>query len=185
MDNYVQIRLLSDPEFGPSLLMNALFTKFHHALVELGPGRVGVSFPQAEKSLGDTIRLHGPGDDLQRLTGMDWLRGLKDYITMTPISPVPNHCRTFRLVSRVQAKSSSARLYRRSVKKGWLTAEEARVKMADSREQRVNLPFVQITSQSSGQKFRLFIRQGKLLDFPMYGSFSAYGLSNAATIPWF
>ena len=33
MDHYLDIRLLPDPEFPAPLLMNALFTKLHRALV--------------------------------------------------------------------------------------------------------------------------------------------------------
>lgn len=184
MNNYIDIKILPDTEFTPSLLMNALFAKFHRALVEPGYGEVGVSFPQAQKTLGDTVRLHGSQGALQRLMAIGWLKGLTDYTCVTAVTAVPDNCR-YRVVKRVQAKSSVERMYRRSVKKGWLTAEEAEVKMNAGKEQQLKLPFVQLKSHSSGQAFRLFIQQGKLLDTPMKGEFSAYGLSDAATVPWF
>jgi len=53
------------------------------------------------------------------------------------------------------------------------------------KEQHLKEPFVQLKSQSSAQSFRLFIQQGKLLDLPVEGEFSAYALSSKATIPWF
>jgi CRISPR-associated endonuclease Csy4 len=184
MGHYIDIKILPDTEFSPSLLMNALFAKFHRVLAEAGHGEIGVSFPQAQKTLGDSLRLHGSQDDLERITAIGWLKGLTDYTQVTAITAVPDNCR-YRVVKRVQAKSSVERMYRRSVKKGWLTAEEAETRMNASKEQQLKLPFVQLKSHSSGQTFRLFIQQGKFLDTPMKGEFSAYGLSDAATVPWF
>lgn len=153
-------------------------------LVEAGHGEVGVSFPQAQKTLGDCIRLHGSQGALQRFMEISWLKGLTDYTSVTAITAVPDNCR-YRVVKRVQAKSSVERMYRRSIRKGWLTTEEADTKINAGKEQQLKLPFVQLKSHSSGQLFRLFIQQGKLLDTPMKGEFSAYTLSDAATIPWF
>jgi len=184
MTDYIEIKLLPDPEFTSSVLMNALFAKLHRALAEAGHGEVGVSFPQAQKTLGETVRLHGSQGALQRLMAIGWLKGLTDYTSVTAITAVPDNCR-YRVVKRVQAKSSVERMYRRSVKKGWLTAEEAETRMNAGKEQQLKLPFVQLKSNSSGQAFRLFIQQGKLLDLPVEGGFSAYGLSDAATVPWF
>lgn len=184
MGHYIEICLLPDTEFSPSLLMNALFAKFHRALVEAGHGEVGISFPQVQKTLGDTVRLHGSQGALQRLMAVGWLKGLTDYTHVTAITAVPDNCR-YRVVKRVQAKSSVERMYRRSVKKGWLTTEEAEERINAGKEQQLKLPFVQLKSHSSGQAFRLFIQQGKLLDAPVQGGFSAYGLSDVATVPWF
>lgn len=184
MEHYIEIKVLPDTEFSPSLLMNALFAKLHRALVEAGQGEVGVSFPQAQKTLGDTVRLHGSQGALQRLMGITWLKGLTDYTSVTAITAVPDNCK-HRIVKRVQAKSSVERMYRRSVRKGWLSTEEAEARMNAGKEQLLKLPFVQLKSHSSGQSFCLFIQQGKLLDSPVIGEFSAYALSDEATIPWF
>lgn len=184
MTHYIEIKLLPDQEFSPGLLMNALFAKFHRALVEIGHGQVGVSFPQAHKTLGATIRLHGNQGVLERLMAIKWMKGLSDYTSATAITAVPESCK-YRVVKRVQAKSSVERMYRRSVKKGWLSAEEAEAKMNTAKEQQLKLPYIQLKSGSTGQSFRLFIQQGKTLDAPVAGSFSAYALSDVATIPWF
>ena len=183
MDKYIEIRMLPDPEFTASVLMSALFAKLHRALVEIRRGEIGVSFPQAQKTLGDMIRLHGSIGTLKQLMEVKWLKGLTDYTSVSVIKQVPGNCQ-YRIVKRVQAKSSSDRLYRRSVKKGWLTAEEAEKKKHECNEQRLKMPFVQLKSHSSGQSFRLYIQQGKLLESPHAGKFSDYGLSREATIPW-
>lgn len=184
MDYYIDIKVLPDQEFSPSLLMDALFAKLHRALAGVGNGEIGVSFPQAQKTLADKLRLHGSSSALRRLMGINWLKGLTDYTSVTAITPTPDKCQ-YRVVERVQAKSSVERLYRRSVKKGWLTGEEADTRMRASKEQHLKHPYVQLKSHSSGQSFRLFIQQGKLLGSPQAGNFSNYGLSGDATIPWF
>jgi CRISPR-associated endonuclease Csy4 len=184
VDHYVEIRLLPDPEFQETMLMSALFAKLHRALAADRQGDVGISFPQAQKTLGDTIRLHGSSSNLERIMNLNWIKGLTDHANVSPILAVPAPCR-YRNVKRVQAKSSVERLYRRSVKKGWLTEEEAEMKVAESKEQYLKQPFVQIKSSSTGQMFRLFIQQSKLSDVPREGKFTAYGLSDQATIPWF
>lgn len=184
MDHYVEIRLLPDPEFRDTLLMNALFAKLHRALVVEGHAEVGVSFPQAQKSLGDTLRLHGAQPALERLMSLSWLKGLRDHTSVSKIMPVPEDCR-YCIVKREQVKSSVERLYRRSVKKGRMTIEEAEKKISEAKEQRSKRPFVQLKSSTSGQQFRLFINQGGLLDSPKQGKFSNYGLSGETTVPFF
>lgn len=184
MEHYIDIKILPDPEFTSAVLMNALFAKFHRALVEAGHGEIGVSFPQAQKTLGDTIRLHGSQGNLQRFMAIGWLKGLADYTRVMEVTTVPDKCQ-YRVVRRVQAKSNVERMYRRSVKKGWLTAEEAIIRINATKERHLKQPYIQLKSRSSGQSFRLFIQQGNLLDSPVEGEFSAYGLSDVATIQWF
>ncbi len=54
-----------------------------------------------------------------------------------------------------------------------------------SREEKMSkLPFINMKSQSTDNKFRLFIEK---LDSenPVAGTFNSYGLSKTATVPWF
>jgi CRISPR-associated endonuclease Csy4 len=50
MDHYLEIRLLPDPEFPATTLMNALFSKFHRGLASHGEGAIGVSFPDVKEA---------------------------------------------------------------------------------------------------------------------------------------
>ncbi|PHR25928.1 MAG: type I-F CRISPR-associated endoribonuclease Cas6/Csy4 [Desulfotalea sp.] len=186
MDHYFEVRLLLDPEFRESTLMNVVFSKLHRALVEQRNGCVGVSFPHSRKTLGDILRLHGNDDDLMQLAGMKWLTVLTDYTHISAVLPVPAEHR-YCVVRRVQSKSNIERLYRRSVKKGWLTKVDAEIKKREINNKEYNLkyPFVSIKSSSTGQMFKLFIQQGEVVEMPQAGSFSAYGLSAKATVPWF
>ncbi|RLM19708.1 type I-F CRISPR-associated endoribonuclease Cas6/Csy4 [Brenneria alni] len=184
MDHYLEIRVLPDPEFTESDLLNALFAKLHRSLGQMAGGNIGVSFPEAGKMLGKTIRLHGPAHALFALQASNWLKGLRDYTQSGEIQPVPVGAK-FRTVQRVQVKSSALRLRRRSVQKGWLTEQQAQEQIPLTREKRTNLPFLQLKSLSSGQMFKLFVAQGPIQETPVKGEFSSYGLSATATVPWF
>lgn len=184
MDHYLEIRVLPDPEFSEEMLMAALVAKLHRALGQRGQVDIGISFPAYAVKPGAILRLHGHRQALNELERLAWRKGLSDYCDCTEIKNVPevNH---WRCVSRVQVKSSAQRLMRRSVKKGWLTEEEAQQRMLTMAEARTDLPWLNLRSLSTGQSFRLFIRHGDLLSAPVTGVFSTYGLSATATIPWF
>ncbi|MFV8980688.1 type I-F CRISPR-associated endoribonuclease Cas6/Csy4 [Serratia fonticola] len=184
MDHYLEIRVLPDPEFSTTELLEALFAKLHRALGNEGQGKIGVSFPSAGKTLGDRLRLHGSLAVLTAFETLPWRKGLRDYTECGEILPVPANVK-YRTVRRVQIKSSAERLRRRSVRKGWVTEEEARLRIPDAVEKRSALPFIRLKSLSSEQTFLLFIEQGKICDNATGGIFSAYGLSATATIPWF
>lgn len=186
MDRYIEFRLLPDPEYGPTQIMNILYGKLHLALAELGTGDVGVSFPDAGKmrTLGSRLRLHGSADALERLMRINWTTGMRDYVEQSSVMSVPDKT-TFRSVYRVQAKSSPERLRRRMMKRHDVDAETAARQIPDSVSETLNLPFVQIKSLSSGKHFRLFFQFGPVEKEARNGIFSAYGLSREATVPWF
>lgn len=65
------------------------------------------------------------------------------------------------------------------------TYEQAAKAIPDGIEQQPDLPYVQLRSASTGQRFCLFLALGDPEPNPVLGSFNAYGLSNTATLPWF
>ncbi|MCK6412928.1 MAG: type I-F CRISPR-associated endoribonuclease Cas6/Csy4 [Azonexus sp.] len=187
MDAYLELQLLPDPEFPPAMLMNALFAKLHRALVSHGEGRIGISFPDVEAAsgtLGMRLRLHGQASDLAQLQNNDWLRGMRDHLRLTEIGPVPSGA-SHRVVSRVQAQSSPERLRRRAMRRHHLSPEAALERIPDHPAERLNLPYLTLTSQSTGQQFRLFIEHRPLQAQASPGQFSTYGLSPSTSIPWF
>ncbi len=186
-DHYLDIRLLPDPEFSTPLLMSALFSKLHRALVQQGEGNIGVSFPKVRPkapSLDDCLRLHGSAEALGRLASLNWLLGMRDHTAVGEITPVPGDT-AHRVVRRVQAKSSPERLRRRLMQRRGITLDAACEAIPDTAGERLNLPFVTLRSQSTGQPFRLFIEHLPVQEQPVRGEFSAYGLSPEATVPWF
>ncbi|MFZ1859087.1 MAG: type I-F CRISPR-associated endoribonuclease Cas6/Csy4 [Candidatus Competibacter sp.] len=187
MDAYLEIRLLPDPEFAPTILMNALFSKLHRALAQ-SSGNIGVSFPDVEAkkpALGQRLRLHGNPADLAALMASNWLVGMRDHTAVTGIAEVPAHAKA-RVVRRVHEKSSLERQRRRVVKRKGVSAEQARELLPDSVTIKpLKLPYVTVSSRSTDQKFRLFIEHLAVQEHAVTGTFNAYGLSPTATVPWF
>ena len=187
MDAFVDIRLMPDPEFSPTTLMNALFSKLHRGLAGFGEGTIGVSFPDVRErthSLGSRMRLHGTANTLQRFMETEWLSGMRDHVTSAPPAKVPPETR-HQVVRRVQAKSNPERLRRRLIARKGISEEDARTAIPDNCAETLDLPFVVLRSNSTGQQFRLFIEHLPPQDQAQAGVFSAYGLSPETTVPCF
>ena len=187
MDAYVEVRLLPDPEFSPSTLMNILFNKLHRGLVAHGGRNIGVSFPDADtnnSSLGQRLRLHGSRTDLEKLMTKNWLLGMTDHATATALAEAPARVKQ-RVVRRVQAKSSPERQRRRLIARKGVSGEQAAEAIPDGTAEKLSLPYLVVISRSTGQKFRLFVEHMAVQEDPVLGKFSPYGLSSTATIPWF
>ena len=146
-----------------------------------------MSFPDVGKngrSLGERLRLHGSRVDLEKLMALNWMVGMYDHVTVSAITEVPSHAKP-RVVRRVQAKSSPERQRRRLVARKNITIEQAMQAIPDSTAEKLDLPYLVLTSQSTGQQFRLFVEHLAVQERAVDGTFSAYGLSSTATIPWF
>lgn len=187
MDHYLDIRIRPDPEFSTPQLMNALFAKLHRVLVEMKSGDIGISFPDVDEKkpvLGDVLRLHSSIFQLQILMQRAWLSGMSDHLLISKIIVVPERgC--YRTVSRVQSDSNPKRLRRRLMRRHGLSEAEAKQRIPDQTAKKLTLPYVNLRSQSSGQYFRLFIHHGVAQNQAQSGTFSYYGLSSDATVPWF
>jgi len=188
MDHYIDIHLRPDPEFPAHQLMAALYAKLHRGLAQLRLTSVGVSFPGYQEkppSLGETLRLIGPEQDLARLMAQAWLQGMRDHAEVKDLAPVPKDA-VHRSLRRVQAKSSPERLRRRQMRRHGLSEDQARARVPDTAAEALRLPFVTLRSASNGQTFPLFLQLGPPVPItPPKGDFNAYGLSSTATIPWF
>ena len=187
MTHYLDLQLRPDPEISAAHLLAALYAKLHRALVRLEASTVGVSFPghdQAAHRMGDCLRLIGPAEDLARLMALDWLSGMRDHVNVGGTAPLPATAQ-HRTLRRVQAKSNPERLRRRQIKRHGLSEAQALQQVPDDIGERINVPFVQMASVSTGQTFRLFLRLGPPQMSWAAGHFNSYGLSTTATIPWF
>ncbi|GKT23612.1 type I-F CRISPR-associated endoribonuclease Cas6/Csy4 [Acidovorax sp. SUPP3334] len=185
--HYIDLSLLPDPEFSPTLLHSALFSKLHRVLVQLGTGEIGVSFPglnPQKTHLGDTLRLHGPQPALERLQALPWLQGMRDHVLAGNVVPVPVGA-AHRVVRRVQVHSSPDRLRRRQMRRHGYDEAEAQRRIPDGAARRLDLPYLNLQSSSTAQAFRLFFEHGPVQTVPSPGRFSAYGLSPLTTVPWF
>lgn len=185
MDHYVEVTLLPDTDFPAPMLMSALFAKLHRVLVQIGSTDIGISFPTiAANHLGNILRIHGNAAALKDLMERSWLAGIRDHSDVKEIRPVPvgaSQC----CVKRVQSKSSVERLRRRYQKRfSDALPEDIAKRIPDSVEQRLSLPYVRLTSMSTGNDFLLFLQQLKV-EQSQTGVFNAYGLSSDGTVPWF
>lgn len=186
MDHHLDLRLFPDPEIAEAHLLNALADKLHLVLAELKSEDIGVCFPRFRidpPGLGNMVRLHSSRTSLTQLMSHAWLTGMRDHVEVGDIMPVPSST-GYRTVRRVQAKSSAERVRRRQMKRHGWTAQEAQELVPEAVARRLNLPFLNLRSRSTGQPFRLFIEQCPAQS-PTEGIFNAYGLSQSATIPWF
>lgn len=184
MEFYFQLQMIPQQELPAEILMADAFLLIHKAVAKLEENSIGVSFPRFDRTLGDLIRLHGSKASLEGLYHELIRCKIDDYTKLSQLLAVPSRCE-HRCVKRVQVKSSSERLRRRSLKKGWLTEENALVAIPEEREKRTHLPFLKMRSCSSRHPFRLFIEHGPILYEPLLGPFSSYGLSSKSTVPWF
>jgi CRISPR-associated endonuclease Csy4 len=187
VDYYLDIQLRPTPESSQPLLMSVLYGKLHRALVTRGAGKLGVSFPDHSaysRTLGMVIRLHADAGTLDSLMSSLWLGCMAGRIITGEILSVPSGV-SYRVVRRVQGKTNVERLRRRYARRHGVALEEARRIIPAAAESRIKLPFVMLCSQSTGQKFPLFVEHLPERASPTEGEFSAYGLSATATIPWF
>lgn len=188
--HYIDITLLSDPEFSHAHLMGALVAKLHRVLVHGKTTDVGVSYPrhidhpQSKRTLGNVLRLHGTIDALEHLMGQDWLKGMRDHTQVSTARPVPDAAQ-HRAVRRRQFKTNVERLRRRRMQRKGETADQAAAAIPATVERAPDLPFVQLRSNSTDQSFYLYIQHGPLQSEPVAGTFNAYGLGQGATVPWF
>jgi len=183
MKHYIDITLLSDPEFPATVLMNSLYTKLHKALCDLKSTSIGISYPNHQLTLGSLLRLHGSANDLEELQQLNWIGGMSGYCKISQITLVPAGTK-FRTVSRKQRTMSQSKL-NRLLKRGSITDEEAKAYKAKMFTNGLDDPYVELVSGSNGQRHRRYIEFGPLLDEPVVGEFDQFGLSKTATVPWF
>lgn len=193
MKYYQQITLLPTADVGIYFLWEKVYQQIHLALVEIKDGAghvpVGISFPGYTKNpwaLGNQLRLFSPDEEtLHNLAASQWLQRLSNYVHITEIQPIlPTQ--SYAIYQRRQPKSSMDRIARRKARRHNLSLEQAIASLNNFQEERkINNPYIQLKSQSSQHRFRLFIAKEET-DKAHNGLFSTYGLSlSGSTVPIF
>ncbi|MEA3359922.1 MAG: type I-F CRISPR-associated endoribonuclease Cas6/Csy4 [Thermodesulfobacteriota bacterium] len=192
MKYYQEISLLPNAEITPYFIWQKLYQQIHLALVENrneeNASMVGVSFPEYnadEFLLGTKLRLFA--EDEQSLKDMQcekWLNRLRDYVHLKPIEPVPERLMGHACFKHIKLKGNKEKLARRRVKRKGETLQQALAYFADYEEQCSKLPYINMTSQTNGHRFRLFIEK-QAMEQPQTGLYLCYGLSNTTTVPLF
>lgn len=187
---YIDFQARQGADFPPHFVLAAVYSRLHRQLASMGTQQVAVSFPAMQQpeggpcTLGDRLRLLGPPAELDRLAQPGWLAGTRDLVAWQPPAAVPPGVPQ-RSLRRVQAQSNPDRLRRRLMKRHQLHADEAHSRIPDGCAQQLALPYLHVTSSSTGQRFRLFLKLGPEEPAAIPGLFNTYGLSKEATIPWF
>lgn len=188
IDYYCDIRFIASLEFPVPVLLSSLYSMLHQALVKQERHDIGVSFPNLGNSrfgLGDVLRLHGSQISLSQFMESNWIsKGMQDYLILGKVDRVPETTTEKWAVRRVQTKSSPSRERARLMRRKGISEEQARLLIPDTSAKRLALPFVVLSSSSTGQKFHLFVSQ-KPSQEPLRALFNSYGLSNTGTVPRF
>lgn len=185
--HYLDLKILPDPEIGNAELLGALYNRLHQAFVQFKIDTIGVSFPQystAPLAIGNILRLHSTEEMLEKFMEQEWMKGMREHVQLSAICPAPDHAQ-HRTLQRKQFKTNVERLRRRRMRRKGETAEQAAAAIPASVERKPNLPFVHLSSGSTGHNFFLHLELGPPQAAPTSGTFSSYGLSEKATIPWF
>ena len=182
--HYIEIKAIPQVDMLQTEVISFCLQKLHQILPHF-EGRIGLAFPAYgnDKTLGGIIRLFGSENDCDSVYIKS--QELRDYVLLSEVMPIPEKVRSYRIYQRVQMKGQSA--IRRAEKR--LTAqgkwsEEVRQNMLQKQAIQRVYPHAHLKSSSTKQQFILAIKsvyKAKSVE----GSFSAYGLSQAATVPHF
>ncbi len=140
--------------------------------------------------------------NLSKLEIGKWFHRLSDYVHLTQIRPVPKNIYKFAMFSRKQANRSQSkfnRTIRRKAEREGISLDEANIllrKTHDCSENNKNmnnfndmkwlkLPYINMKSLSSGERFRLFIIKESGLASIEYEGFKTYGLCQKSSVPDF
>jgi CRISPR-associated endonuclease Csy4 len=165
-----------------------LMISVHFFLTKNPDKEVIVDFPKIKMGdrprMGKIIRLYADEETLSTMVnGRLFRRSLVD-TTFSPIELVSKFVVSGKYIKlrRRQVKNNPQRLYRRSVKNGFLTQAEANAKIADWKMSPVKVPFLTLLSQSTKNVFKYYLDR-EIVSEECGGTYNAYGVSQDATFP--
>jgi CRISPR-associated endonuclease Csy4 len=140
----------------------------------------------AELPIGKRVRLFARSE--QELDSIVWSKsmvGLGDYVHRTKPRPTPLAIQNFAVFARRQPKASPERLIRRAMKRQGIDEADAIERYEGYTMDRCRLPWVDMRSESSQHRFRLFIDRIEMPGLTSSWGFSTYGLSRSVSMPLF
>ncbi|EKA5635854.1 type I-F CRISPR-associated endoribonuclease Cas6/Csy4 [Vibrio navarrensis] len=198
LNKYQEITLLSDEQMDNRFLWEQLYKQLHLALSTFtykhGRNCIGFGFPQYDQSkqtLGSKLRIFAPSEtELKELNIRKYLNSISDYVHCTSEKDVPLAC-DFEIFASVKRRTSSSagKLARRRVKraeKNGITLNYDEV-LSNYKEidKNLNVPYVNLVSNTSGNRFPLAILRLPATGRGDENSYSAYGLSRHSPVPKF
>jgi CRISPR-associated endonuclease Csy4 len=192
MKYYQELTLRPQENDDLYFIWQKLYQQIHLALVENkvaeNASAIGVSLPGYNENqfcLGAKLRLFAQDENvLEQMHCEKWLNRLKDYVHLSGIKPVPEKLTEHACFKHIKLKGNKEKLARRRAKRNGETIRQALSHFEDFEEQRSKLPYINMISQTNGQRFRLFIEKQEMQQ-PKTGLYSCYGLSNSTTVPLF
>jgi CRISPR-associated endonuclease Csy4 len=190
---YIDITLLANADIAIHFLWQRVYQQIHLGLVEIqgddNKTPIGIAFPEyneARHQLGSKLRLFAKDQaTLQNFDAQRWLSRLSDYVHITSIREVPVKIAKYACFYRIHVKSSNARMARRKARREGISENQALLALGDRQEKLSKAPYLRINSQSSGEKFRLFIGCMEQHNGDSSNGFSSYGLSRESPVPVF
>ena len=188
MDSYFEIKALPNPEIIQSTVVSYLMQSLHQLLPEFA-GHIGIDFPGygQQRTLGGILRVIGNGDDMRKLRDRaESSPDIANYALITPMNSIPASITQYIACTRVHARGASRlkRLKLRHQAKGTWT-DELEAQVNSKLELGLHLPYVNLQSGSTSQRFKLFIKRS-ITNNQGTGLFNAYGLSlGEANLPKF
>lgn len=195
MHYYQEITLIKDSGISPYFIWSKLYTQLHLAFVEQKDANeqipYGVSFPEyqliksKEKKvmlLGSKLRVFANSHQELEALGLDqWLVRLTDYVHIKSCKKVEavSHYLT---VSRYRPRPSPENLARRYARRHSVSVEDALKRLEGYKQSMEPYPYMKMKSLSGGGEFSLCINQ-QMVEKPVPGKFSTYGLSSSNTVP--
>lgn len=189
---YQELSLLPNADIGLYFLWEKVYRQIHLALVENkcadNASAIGVAFPDYNANrywLGNRLRLFaGDEQPLKQMQFDQWLNRLSDYVHLSRIKPVPEKVAGYACFKHIKLKGCREKLARRRAKRKGETFQQALAHFEDFEEQRSRFPYINMSSKTNGQRFRLLIEKQDM-EQPQTGLYSCYGLSNTTTVPLF
>ncbi|MGR3219379.1 MAG: type I-F CRISPR-associated endoribonuclease Cas6/Csy4 [Candidatus Anammoxibacter sp.] len=192
MNVYIDITLLPGADIGHNYLLEKVYQQIHIGLADTktanNASTIGIAFPEYNASkykLGSKLRLFSHDKlTLENFNAQKRLNRLADYVHVTGIRDVPGNITSYKRYKRQQSKSNIERLARRKAKRSNINLEEALNRLKPHKESFLKLPFIKVSSNSSGHNFRLFIAEEDCTE-QINERFSCYGLSAKSSLPDF
>jgi len=174
MKYYRELILLHQEDVNLYFIWQKLYQQIHLALAEnkiadnVSP--IGVGFPEYSASknfLGTKLRLFAEEEKfIEKMQCEKWLNRLKDYVYISPIKPVPETLAGYACFKHIKLKGNKEKLARRRAKRRGETLQQALAHFEDFEEQQSKLPYINMTSQTNEQRFRLFIEKQAMEEPP-------------------
>jgi len=199
---YQEITCIPDHEVSIGFVMGKVMDAIHLALVNVSTdGKtcpIGISFPEYHNSgselpegavtlpIGSKIRLFSRVEDnLQCLNLANQLQRFSEYVHLTSVRLLERRLIGYAIYKRSQPKSSKDRLVRRQMKRKGISEMEAQQQYATFQPRYSKLPFLNLHSHSTGERFRLYVDRCDGKAETDAWCFTTYGLSSTTSVPLF